>query len=111
MSIANISFFPSASTMQSMTFQPAILTCSFILQYKEALTVYIEQLEDGSFVARNPSIMTHGVGDTCEDALSDYQEMLIDYFKSLVESENILASHLCRQLEFLRTILPDEIID
>lgn len=100
-SSANTNFFPKPKSLP---------TCTFILRYKEQILVNIEKMEDGLWVARNSEIKTHGVGKTCEEALTDYQEMLIDYFNSLVVSENVLSANLLEQLMYLRTILPDDII-
>jgi len=109
MAFSTIEVSPTAQTNFPVRFQ-TWPTCSYILRYKEQIIVNIEQMEDGLWIARNTTIMTHGVGFTCEEALEDYKEMLIDYFKCLVESERALAPHLFRQLELLRTILPEEII-
>jgi hypothetical protein len=62
-------------------------------------------MNDGRWLATHPEVMTHGVGDTPDMAARDFQSMLVDLFIELVESESVLATHLQRELEYLRGIL------
>ena len=75
---------------------------------KVPLTLIAERMEDGQWVVTEVDIMTHGVGESIEDAVLDFQSMLLDYFKELVDSEDVLSPHLRRELNFLRAILVEE---
>lgn len=72
---------------------------------RNTLLLNIQQMNDGSWLATNPQILTHGVGDTPERAAEDFRGMMIDLFKELVRSENVLAPHLKRELDYLRGVL------
>ena len=72
---------------------------------KRPLRLVIKKTADGRWLATNSAIMTHGVGDTPEAAARDYQSMVVDLYAELIESESILAPHLRRELEYLRTVL------
>ena len=72
---------------------------------KAPVLLDMQQMNDGRWLATNPGIMTHGVGDTPERATQDFQSMMIDLFKELVRSESVLAPHLKRELDYMRGIL------
>ena len=72
---------------------------------RTSLLLEVKRMDDGRWLATNPEIMTHGVGNTPDAAVRDYQSMLIDLFLELLESENVLAPHLHSELEQLRTVL------
>ena len=73
--------------------------------FKAPIELTAEQTQEGYWIVTNPQIMTHGMGDTCEQGVDDFKDMLFDYFKELVESETVLAPHLENQLNYLRSIL------
>ncbi len=65
----------------------------------------VEPTRDGRWLATNAAIATHGVGDTPDEAVLDFEEMMFGLFRELVRSEEVLAPHLQRQLEYLRSVL------
>lgn len=72
---------------------------------RAAVQLDMNQMNDGRWLATSPHIMTHGVGDTPEGAMQDFQSMMLDLFKELVQSESLLAPHLRRELDYMREIL------
>ena len=69
------------------------------------LDVEIESTDDGYFIASNPEIQTYGVGNTHQEATSDFLNMLVDLFQELTDSEDVLAPHLLKELTYLRGIV------
>ena len=49
-----------------------------------------------------------GVGATLEDAMEEYAYDLVGYWETLVEYEGVLAPHLIKQLDLLRTYIGEE---
>lgn len=104
----------SAGTARPVTFEIAPLPLSRIqvllvdrsMRYlRVSITLFVDKTEEGHWLVTHPEIMTHGVGDTPEAAVKDFESMLIDLFRELVESENVLADHLRKELKHLRTLL------
>lgn len=75
--------------------------------FKTSLAIEIVK-EDGYWIASSAGIMTHGVGNSPADAVADYVDMVIDLFSELVESENVLAPHLLKELFYLRDIVSQD---
>ena len=107
---------PSAKT--DMIFNPQWLqglpTCKILFFdrdkniLKAPIELTAEQTQEEYWIITNPQIMTYGIGDTCEQGVDDFKEMLFDYFKELVESEEVLAPNLENQLKYLISILIEE---
>lgn len=55
-----------------------------------------------SYLVTDEDINRHGMGSTIEDALRDYEEILLSYFKSLSRRQERLSPRLRQHLEFLR---------
>ena len=73
---------------------------------KGGLFLDIKRMSDGHcWLATHPQIMTHGVGDTPDVAARDFQNMLLDRFRALLDSEKVLAPHLRQELEYLKTFV------
>lgn len=117
MTLSNtLTIFPSVQT--NPTIDPKWLlrlpTCKEIIfdqdrkYFKIPIELTAEQTQEGYWIVTNPQIMTHGVGDTCEQSIDDFKEMLFDYFKELVGTKEVLAPNLKNQLNYLRSILIEE---
>jgi len=76
--------------------------------FRVSVVLDVQRTERGHWLATHPDIMTHGVGRTREAAVRDFQSMLLDLFRELVDSEDVLAPHLRRELRYLRTILVED---
>ena len=73
---------------------------------KGGLFLDIRRMSDGHcWLATHPQVMTHGVGDTPDAAARDFQSMLLDHFRALLDSEKVLAPHLRQELEYLKTLV------
>lgn len=80
---------------------------SYLIYFDSGLPIElnVEYTEGGRWLATNPNIMTHGVGYSPEEAVTDYESMLLDFYEELVNTEEDLSLHLLRELEQLRRIL------
>jgi hypothetical protein len=67
---------------------------------KPPLLVQVEPYSDGYLVV-DEDVDRHGIGQTIEDALLDYEEKLLGYFESLHERYPRLSKKLKEDLEFL----------
>lgn len=68
------------------------------------ITVTIKLDTDGTYLAYNDEVHTHGIGATPDEAVQDYLDALEDLFFELQEDEMFLADHLARELDYLRGI-------
>ena len=71
------------------------------------LLLNVQQTDDGYCLATHPEIMTHGVGRTPDAAAQNFLNMMLDLFRELADSEDVLAPHLRAELEYLREIVVD----
>ena len=71
-------------------------------QCNSRFQVQLENTESGLWLATNPNIATHGVGETLESAIDDFMSMLFDLYEELLDSEDVLAPHLLDELDYLR---------
>jgi len=71
---------------------------------KPPLLVQVEPYSDG-YLVTDDDIDRHGIGQTIEDALLDYEETLLGYFESLSEHYPKLSNNLKKDLEFLNQII------
>lgn len=65
----------------------------------------METGEGGELVVFESQLNIYGVGETEEEAVGDFVSMLVDLFKELIDSEDILSHHLHQQLKTIRAIL------
>ena len=65
----------------------------------------VEQSRTGELVVSNSLLRNYGVGRTLEEAIADYQSMLLDLYEELEASEATLSHHLREQLNHLRGML------
>jgi len=78
------------------------ITGSFL---RTAITLDVEKTEAGDWLVSDPVMATYGTGDTLDAAVQDFGSMLRDLFEELLATESVLAPHLQRQLDYLRTIV------
>lgn len=69
------------------------------------LVLTVEVDEAGLLVVFEPQLNVYGVGNSLEEAISDFTSMLRDLWQELEASEATLSSHLRAQLAHLRTLL------
>ena len=78
---------------------------SRIYELIEPIWIQIERYGDG-YLVTDEDVNRHGVGSTIEDALQNYEEILLSYFESLSRRQERLSPRLRQDFEFLRrTIL------
>ena len=53
------------------------------------LSVWVEQDEEGMFLASDSVTTVYGYGDTGQDAVADYVVSLVEYYELLEESESL----------------------
>lgn len=75
---------------------------------KQPIILSVEWVDEGYWLATNAEILTHGAGDTVNEAVAEFRSMLVDLFLELTDSEDSLGDNLKRQLEYLRTVLIEE---
>lgn len=66
------------------------------------LQVHATRTEEGYWVATSDEFSTYGDGETGENAVIDYLQVLREYYDGLVEEEGILSLFLKQELEKLR---------
>jgi len=66
--------------------------------------VAIKRDSDGTYLAYNDEVYTHGVGATPIEAVQDFLDALEDKFLEYSRDEMILEDHLAVKLYYLRTI-------
>lgn len=69
------------------------------------LLVDIELDMDGIWIASSRKFDVYGVGDSEQEALSDYKVMLLDYYQDLLQDEAILGPHLDDELQRLKSLI------
>lgn len=57
------------------------------------------------YIVFDDQLNLYGVGETIQEAVDEYASMLIDLFRELVASEDVLSHHLREQLGILRRIV------
>jgi len=57
------------------------------------------------YLVTDEDVCRHGVGLTIEDALRDYEEILIGYFESLMQRRDKLSRRLSEHLDFLSRLI------
>ena len=69
------------------------------------LILTVEETEDGQTVVADELLSSYGVGDTVEEAVDEFLEMLFDYYSELHQSRDELSRFLLRQLRVLEYFL------
>lgn len=84
-----------------------LLTSLPLVEYelKHHLLLNVKHTETGKILISEGSTNVYGVGDTVNEAVEDFSEMLFDIFEELRESESVLSRPLKNQLNFLSSIL------
>ncbi len=74
---------------------------SRIYELVEPIWIQVERYGDG-YLVTDEDVNRHGVGSTIEDALQNYEEILLGYFESLSRRQERLSPRLRQDFEFLR---------
>jgi len=74
---------------------------SRIYQLVEPIWIQIERYGDG-YLVTDEDVHRHGLGPSIEDALRDYEEILLSYFESLSRRQERLSPRLRQDFELLR---------
>lgn len=69
----------------------------------------IKKTEEG-FLLSDPITLRYGVGHTIEEAKDDYMSVVLEYYESLVASEQNLAPSLKAHLQYLRTVIREKAV-
>lgn len=71
--------------------------------YKLAKPIWIQiEIYGNSYLVTDEDVYRHGLGPSIEDALRDYEEILLSYFESLSRRWQRLSPRLRQDFEFLR---------
>jgi predicted RNase H-like HicB family nuclease len=92
------------STSQRIEYVKSIYKFQIIIDIGQAIDVEVDLTEGNRWVATTPIITVHGVGDTPREAANELRSMIFDYYKELLESEELLAPHLKNELDYLNNI-------
>lgn len=71
------------------------------------LSVDVRKDTDGTYLATNDDVYTHGIGATPLDAVADFMEALEELYNQHLDGETLLAPHLQRELDYLRTVFSE----
>ena len=96
----------TAFATTELKYQPV----EFLLYFKyskQQIILNVEPTEEGLWLASNPRIYTYGSGETSEEAVSDFLNMLSDLYQELLDSEEVLAPHLKQELDYLKTLITE----
>lgn len=70
----------------------------------QPIEVQIERYGD-KYLVTDDKVDRHGIGSTINEALRDYEEILLSYFESLSRRQDRLSPRLRHHLEFLKNII------
>lgn len=90
----------SAAWLGSFTFPIMRFYSDTYYLSKPPLLVQVEPCSSG-YLVTDDFVDRHGIGETVEDALLDYEETLLGYFESLHEHYPNLSSNLGKDLALL----------
>ena len=74
---------------------------SRIYELVKPILIQIERYGAG-YLVTDEDVNRHGLGSSIEDALQNYEEILLGYFESLSRRQERLSSRLRQDFEFLR---------
>jgi hypothetical protein len=74
-------------------------------RFEIPLQLSVKRLADGLVLVTHARMKVYGTGETEEEAIADFVEMLHDHLAELTESEDELGLGLRRELDYLRTIV------
>ena len=74
---------------------------SRIYELVDPIWIQIERYGDG-YLVTDEDVNRHGLGSNIEDALQNYEEILLSYFESLSRRQEKLSPRLRQDFEFLR---------
>lgn len=99
-------FKPSAVRREAIHIHRLHMLDSDKYALRRVLFVQIEKTDDGeTFIAKIPSLELFGVGDTQEEAITDFQLSLIEDYEILKEEKDRLNSYLRGHFAILTKIL------
>jgi hypothetical protein len=87
--------------------EPVLLTTLSDPQFRllRPIELEVEKGEGGESIVSNQHLGACGAGRTLQEAIDDYQSMLLDLYWELTDSEAILSRHLRERLDYLRTLI------
>ena len=74
-------------------------------RFEIPLQLSVKQLANDLILVAHSSIKVYGTGETEQEAVIDFIEMLDDHLDELTDSEDELGPGLRRELDYLRTIV------
>ena len=65
------------------------------------LPIYLELTETGAWLATNPHILVHGIGETAEEAAAEFIEMALDQYEVFRDDPASLLPDMLEELAYL----------
>ena len=112
MAVAGITSLPrwGSMTTQKETAIPISRDYQILVyspRFRAALAVTLEYADNSYWIAIHPEVVAHGIGNSREEAVIDLVEVITALYDELRESEDVLAPHLLKELNYLRSIFHD----
>lgn len=95
---------PNSNVWEGNFSMPIIGFHSDNYKLKKPLFVQIESYR-GGYLATDGEVDRHGMGNTIDEALVDYEENLLDYYESLAEHYPKLSPNLVGDFKILKQII------
>lgn len=67
------------------------------------LPIALEMTESGAWLATNPHILVHGIGDSPEEAAIEFVEMALDQYEVFRDDPESLLPDMVEELAYLAT--------
>lgn len=77
-------------------------------RFKIPVSIIAELVANQKWRIRKEGICVYGTGDTIEQALEDYKDVVLDYFDMLIRRHPDLNAHLLNQLFLLNAWISQE---
>jgi hypothetical protein len=72
-----------------------------VLPNRQIIPLEVEHTESGAWLATNPHILVHGIGETAQEAAVEFVEMARDQYEDYLANRASLAPHLLEELNTL----------
>ena len=68
------------------------------------IPITLEQIETGEWLATNPHVLVHGVGESQEEAAAEFIEMALDQYESFRDDPASLMPDMLEELAYLTRV-------
>lgn len=69
------------------------------------ILVSVQYGESGKLVTSDSHVHMYGVGESLDEALADYESMLLDYFEDLAQNHDAISDYLSQQLAWMLEVI------